>query len=212
VHVHLGAAHHTANVVLLDGDVLAPGQTGRVQLVLDAPVHAVPGDRFVIRNAQATATIGGGMVLDPFGPARKRRSAARTGVAGCAGRFIANGDIGALLARGPLGLRASMLVRLSQLPAADRAPAGTLEVALQGGDTLLIAPPKCRRCNTHPGGAGRLPRTRAGRCRAGTVAPEAHRLTGHGRPPVEPPDRHPAGQRRSTSAAAACTCQPTAWS
>jgi selenocysteine-specific elongation factor len=42
VHVHLGAAHHTANVVLLDGEYLAPGQTGRVQLVLDAPVHAVP--------------------------------------------------------------------------------------------------------------------------------------------------------------------------
>ena len=140
VHVHLGAAHHTANVVPLDDAVLAPGRTGRMQLVLDAPVHTVPGDRFVIRNAQATATIGGGVVLDPFGPARKRRSEARTAWLQALADFIANGDIAALLARGPLGLRASMLVRLSQLPASEIvAPAGTVEVPLQGGDTLLIA-------------------------------------------------------------------------
>ena len=140
VHVHLGAAHHTANVVPLDDAVLAPGRTGRMQLVLDAPVHTVPGDRFVIRNAQATATIGGGVVLDPFGPARKRRSEARTAWLQALADFIANGDIAALLARGPLGLRASMLVRLSQLPASEIvAPAGTVEVPLLGGDTLLIA-------------------------------------------------------------------------
>ncbi|WP_371424084.1 hypothetical protein [Tardiphaga sp.] len=42
LHVHLGAAHHTANVVLLDDEALAPGHSGRVQLVLDAPVHAAP--------------------------------------------------------------------------------------------------------------------------------------------------------------------------
>jgi selenocysteine-specific elongation factor len=140
VHVHLGAAHHTANVVMLDDEVLAPGRTGRVQLVLDAPVHAVPGDRFVIRNAQATTTIGGGVVLDPFGPARKRRSATRLAWLDALSAYIANGDIAALLARGPLGLRSSTLVRLSQLPASQiKAPPGTVEVALQGGDTLLIA-------------------------------------------------------------------------
>ncbi|MYM36079.1 selenocysteine-specific translation elongation factor [Duganella sp. FT94W] len=145
VHVHLGAAHHTANVVMLDDDVLAPGRTGRVQLVLDAPVHAVPGDRFVIRNAQATATIGGGVVLDPFGPARKRRSAARIAWLDALADFIANGDMAALLARGPLGLRASTLVRLSQLPAAQiKTPPGTVEVTLQGGDTLLIAAAEVR--------------------------------------------------------------------
>ncbi|MTV39884.1 selenocysteine-specific translation elongation factor [Duganella radicis] len=161
VHVHLGAAHHTANVVMLDDEVLAPGHTGRVQLVLDAPVHAVPGDRFVIRNAQATATIGGGVVLDPFGPARKRRSATRTAWLDALADYIGHaghgsgasdgatgprmaggghGEVSALLARAPLGLRASALVRLSQLPAARiAAPAGTVEVPLQGGDTLLIA-------------------------------------------------------------------------
>lgn len=139
LHVHLGAAHHTANVVLLDGEALAPGRTGRVQLVLDAPVHAVPGDRFVIRNAQATATVGGGVVLDPFGPARKRRSGARVDWLDALADFIDHGDTAALLARSALGLRVSALVRLSQLPAALIAtPPGAINVALTGGDALLI--------------------------------------------------------------------------
>ena len=141
LHVHLGAAHHTANVALLDGESLAPGHTGRVQLVLDAPVHAVPGDRFVVRNAQATATVGGGVVLDPFGPARKRRSAARLAWLAALAAFIDNGDSGALLARSPFGLRASTLVRLSQLPVGDIAtPPHTVSVALGAGDALLVAP------------------------------------------------------------------------
>ncbi|KQQ31876.1 translation elongation factor [Duganella sp. Leaf126] len=139
LHVHLGAAHHTANVVLLDGESLAPGQTGRVQLVLDAPVHAVPGDRFVIRNAQATATVGGGMVLDPFGPARKRRSSARLAWLAALAAFVEQGDTGALLAHSALGLRLSALVRLSQLPPSLIAtPPGAVSVALAGGDALLI--------------------------------------------------------------------------
>ena len=145
LHVHLGAAHHVANIVPLDGETLAPGGSGRAQLVLDAPVHAVPGDRFVIRNAQATATIGGGVVLDPFGPARKRRSAARLDWLRALADFIDRdkdggaGGIGALLTRSPLGLRMSALVRLSQLPAREiAAPPGTVEVALSGGDALLI--------------------------------------------------------------------------
>jgi len=139
LHVHLGAAHHTANVVLLDDEALAPGHSGRVQLVLDAPVHAVPGDRFVIRNAQATATVGGGVVLDPFGPARKRRSGARVDWLDALADFIDHGDTAALLARSALGLRVSALVRLSQLPAALIAtPPGAVNVALTGGDALLI--------------------------------------------------------------------------
>ncbi|WP_310728060.1 selenocysteine-specific translation elongation factor, partial [Burkholderia multivorans] len=77
LHVHLGTLHRVAHVALLDGDTLAAGQRMRVQLVFDEPVFALPGDRFIVRNAQATRTVGGGRVLDPFGPARKRRTPAR---------------------------------------------------------------------------------------------------------------------------------------
>ncbi len=140
LHVHLGAAHHTANVVPLDGDVIQPGQTARVQLVFEVALHAVPGDRFVIRNAQATQTIGGGTVLDPFGAPRKRRSPARLAWLDALQGFVDNGDVSALLAQSPLGVRAATLVRLTQLRAdAIPLPAGTVRVPLQGGDELLIA-------------------------------------------------------------------------
>jgi selenocysteine-specific elongation factor len=140
VHVHLGAAHHTAHVVLLDSDTLQPGQSGRVQLVFDAPLHAVPGDRFVVRNAQASLTIGGGTVLDPFGPARKRRSVARHAWLNALADFIATGEYGALLAQNPLGMRLSTLVRLSQLPPAEIVlPDDALRIALRGDDALLIS-------------------------------------------------------------------------
>jgi selenocysteine-specific elongation factor len=140
VHVHLGPAHHTAHVVPLDSDVLQPGQSARVQLVFDAPLHAVPGDRFVVRNAQASLTIGGGVVLDPFGPARKRRSAGRRAWLNALADFIASGEYGALLAQSPIGMRLSTLVRLSQLPPAEMAlPADALQIPLHGNDALLIS-------------------------------------------------------------------------
>ncbi|WP_296949573.1 selenocysteine-specific translation elongation factor [uncultured Massilia sp.] len=141
VHVHLGAAHLTAHAVPLDGDTLQPGGRARVQLVFDAPLHAVPGDRFVLRNAQATQTIGGGVVLDAFGAARKRRSAARLAWLDALAAFVEHGDAGAILAASPAGLAASELVRLAQRPLdALRLDADVVRLPLAGGDALLIAP------------------------------------------------------------------------
>ncbi|QBE66870.1 selenocysteine-specific translation elongation factor [Pseudoduganella lutea] len=141
IHVHLGASHHTAHVVPLDADTVQPGEPARVQLVFDVPVHAVPGDRFVVRNAQATQTIGGGTVLDPFGAARKRRSPARLAWLDALQAYVDSGDVSALLAQSPLGVRAAALVRLTQLPAdAIALPEGCLRLPLPGGDELWIAP------------------------------------------------------------------------
>ena len=80
VHVHLGAAHLTARVTLLDADEIAAGGTGLAQLVLDEPHSACHGDVFVLRNHAADRTVGGGSVLDPDGPARRRRSKERLAV------------------------------------------------------------------------------------------------------------------------------------
>ena len=43
------------------------------QLVLDQPICALRGDRFILRDQSATRTIGGGFVLDPFAPATRAR-------------------------------------------------------------------------------------------------------------------------------------------
>ncbi len=77
VHLHLGATHVSARVALLDGLTLAPGAAGRAQLVLDQPIGALHGDRLILRDQSAERTIGGGMALDPWPPARNRRKPER---------------------------------------------------------------------------------------------------------------------------------------
>ena len=77
VHLHVGAADGLARVVLLEGTSLAPGATAAAQLLLDAPLPLRHGDRFVLRDASAQRTIGGGSVVDPRAPLRRRRSPER---------------------------------------------------------------------------------------------------------------------------------------
>jgi selenocysteine-specific elongation factor len=77
VHLHAGAASVNARIAPLEGRAIAPGASGLAQLVLDAPVGAVRGDRFILRDQSARRTIAGGMVIDPFGPARGRSKPAR---------------------------------------------------------------------------------------------------------------------------------------
>ncbi|MDD2047005.1 selenocysteine-specific translation elongation factor [Pseudomonas putida] len=77
VHVHLGTQDVSARVALLQGEFLLPGGRMFAQLQLNAPLQAVHGDRLVLRDHSAQRTLGGGRVLDPFAPARQRRSETR---------------------------------------------------------------------------------------------------------------------------------------
>jgi len=141
VHVHIGAAHHTARLVPLDAEGLMPGRRTRAQLVFDAPLHAVAGDRFVVRNAGATQTLGGGVVLDPFGPARKRRSPGRLAWLDALAGWVADGDLARLVAASTGGITLSSLVRLTQLsPEGLALPPELVRLPLAGADSLLIAP------------------------------------------------------------------------
>jgi selenocysteine-specific elongation factor len=100
VLAHVGAAAVAASVAVLEGDAIAPGASGRIQLVLHAAVGAWRGDRVVLRDVGAARTIAGGVVLDPFGPARYRRTALR-------GReldALARGDLAALVELAPQGV------------------------------------------------------------------------------------------------------------
>ena len=77
VHAHLAASHSTARIAVLESGSIAPGNSGRVQIVLDRPLHALAGDRIVIRDQSATRTMGGGTVTDPCSPKRGRARPAR---------------------------------------------------------------------------------------------------------------------------------------
>jgi selenocysteine-specific elongation factor len=77
VRLHHAAAEVGARIVLLDDEPLAPGGETFVQLVLERPVAAAAGDRFVLRDTSARRTVGGGRFLDLRAPARKRRTVAR---------------------------------------------------------------------------------------------------------------------------------------
>ena len=77
VHLHLGTSDATARMATRRGAALAPGESAIVQLVLDEPVGALRGDRFILRDQSASRTLGGGLVLDPFAPATRRSTPAR---------------------------------------------------------------------------------------------------------------------------------------
>jgi selenocysteine-specific elongation factor len=76
VRLHHAAAEVGARIVLLQ-EAIPPGAEGFVQLVLDHPIAAAAGDRFIIRDTSAQRTIGGGRFLDLRAPTRKRRAPER---------------------------------------------------------------------------------------------------------------------------------------
>jgi selenocysteine-specific elongation factor len=73
VRLHHAAAEVGAHIVLLGDDPIVPGDSADVQLVLDRPIAAAVPDRYVIRDASAKKTIGGGQFIDLHPPARRRR-------------------------------------------------------------------------------------------------------------------------------------------
>ncbi len=72
IRVHLGTAEVLARVAQVRA--IAPGATAAARLLLERPLVARGGDRFVIRSFSPVTTIGGGVVLDPFPPKRPRVS------------------------------------------------------------------------------------------------------------------------------------------
>ena len=77
VRLHLGTSEVIARVSIRRGESIEPGASKVVQLLLDRPIAALQGDRFIIRDQSATRTIGGGTVLDPFAPRPRRRDPLR---------------------------------------------------------------------------------------------------------------------------------------
>jgi len=133
IRVHLGTAEVLARVAQVR--VIAPGETAAARLLLEHPIVARGGDRFVVRSFSPVTTIGGGVVLDPFPPKRPRVSERGLSVGQLPAERLARFVDEAGLA----GLHVdSIAVRLGIIPAAVPA---TIEAAgkgvLQAGDVLV---------------------------------------------------------------------------
>ncbi len=73
LELFLYASQGIAHVRLLESDTLAPGQSGWVQLILQQPMIASKGDRFILRYPSPSITVGGGIIVEPHPSARYRR-------------------------------------------------------------------------------------------------------------------------------------------
>lgn len=114
-----GTAEAEGRLRLLDAEVLAAGEEGWAQAVLEAPLAFLPGDRCIIRTPNET--VAGGTVV-ALGPRRHRRHDA-TVLAGLAlqERGSLRDRLLALLAAGPAGR--------GELPGLLGAPGAELEMA-----------------------------------------------------------------------------------
>jgi selenocysteine-specific elongation factor len=72
VRFHLGTADVGARVVV-SGDTLRPGTSASSRIILDEPIVARAGDRFVLRGETPLVTVGGGIVDDPAPLGRRSR-------------------------------------------------------------------------------------------------------------------------------------------
>ena len=127
VHIHLGAAHVTGRVALLADAPLQPGGNALVQLLLDAPIGALHGDRFIVRYPSARRTLGGGRVLDPLPPLRNRRKPQRAAWLAALEADTPQQALAALLGQAPAGVDLGWFARIHRL--ADAALARLLDAA-----------------------------------------------------------------------------------
>jgi selenocysteine-specific elongation factor len=76
IRFHTGTSEIMARVLLLDRAELAPGEQAFARFRLEAPLVALPGDRFVVRSYSPIVTVAGGTLLDIDPPRFKRKAPA----------------------------------------------------------------------------------------------------------------------------------------
>jgi len=92
IKFHTGTSEIVASVFLLKGNSISAGDESIIQVRLNEPVVAGPGDRFILRSLSPVLTLGGGMVIeaiphklkrnqpDVFQDAQSRTKAVLTGI------------------------------------------------------------------------------------------------------------------------------------
>ncbi len=137
VRVHIGTAETMARVLYLDGrEELAAKESTIVQLALREPLAAFGGDRFILREQTARATIGGGVILYPF--ATKPRRGADPRLPALTRLFEASDPVRQLDAL--LDLQTSKIVTADDLAAAANLRAKDVRTLLKNHPKVLRFP------------------------------------------------------------------------
>ena len=121
VRVFLGTAETLARAIILgEAAAIAPKSRGLVQLVLDEPMVALAGDRFIVRDQTNVRTLGGGIVLNPLGRQnRKPLDAYRKNLAALGAEMNPAALEALLNLQEALALSPSRIAQLVNLPLAE---------------------------------------------------------------------------------------------
>ena len=111
IRLHHAASDVAARLVLLGDEPITPGDEVFAQLVLEKPIAAAVGDRFVARDTTAQRTIGGGVLVDLRPPARKRRTPERRAILEAAARRDDAEALQGLLATSPFFVDLAVFAR-----------------------------------------------------------------------------------------------------
>ena len=143
VRLHHAASEVGARVALLSDEQIRPGETARVQLVLDRPIAAAVQDRFIVRDAAGKRTIGGGRFLDLRAPQRRRRTPARLAQLEALAEPKAATAMAVALSRWPFHMEAGGFARDRALGEAEmrEALAETPHVRIDGEDAVWLVSP-----------------------------------------------------------------------
>ncbi len=114
--LHAGTVEVGSRVIVLDGDQVAPGSSGWVQLYLERAIAASAQDRFVLRVPSPAMTVAGGTFVD-VAPRKHPRhdSAVRQSLA----RRVAGSVVQGELRKYPRGVTGSALLKATVAPAGE---------------------------------------------------------------------------------------------
>ena len=144
VHFHQGTSETITDVLLLDREKLAPGESAFAQLRMQQPILVLPGDRFILRQFSPVITIGGGIVLDALAPRHRRSDTSTIPFLEVLTRGDREEVLAALAQADPRGMDLSMIVARtgwleSEVREASRKLATAGRVRILSDQPLVIA-------------------------------------------------------------------------
>jgi selenocysteine-specific elongation factor len=114
--LHTGTSEVGCRVIVLEGDRIAPGERGWVQLYLERPIAAAAQDRFILRIPSPSATIAGGRFVDVSPRKHSRQDSV---VRESLERRVAGDVLQEELRKYPRGVTVAGLLKATMAPEAD---------------------------------------------------------------------------------------------